>query len=321
MDHHLLPGRQGDRRRPVDDLQIALGAKLDEDVLQRVLGAVDHQQLQYEVEGVDLQEGLNVDGVGEARHLLDLRQALGEEGAVRRGLAGDRGTARDMEVVVVVNAGGAAGALALPELPEDDALVRADTLFLHLDFAAEGPLGILRRQFQDLRELRAATLRRPLGLHELGRRKVRLLQGAAAIADKQPDALREAHSAVALLPAATMLPHELVQVDEDEQALVLHGIREIRHLEDQLRHRDAEHRREQEIAAEQQRPQVRLFRVRRRGVFGVDGLLFALRLLVHALRAVGSIGEHHGASRDLAGARRRRLLLALAGGAEGHVLL
>mmetsp|Transcript_60458 Transcript_60458/g.184696 ORF Transcript_60458/g.184696 Transcript_60458/m.184696 type:complete len:668 (+) Transcript_60458:444-2447(+) len=320
VHHHLLARCQCHSCRPVHQLQIALRAELDQNVLQGVLRAVDHHELEHEVEGVNLQERLHVHGVRQARHLLHLRQALREERAVGGRLARDRGAARRVEVVVVVD-GAPCRACALPlaELAEDDALVRADALFLDLGLLAQRPLGVLRGELQDAGELRPPAAGRPLGLHQLRGGQVVLRQGTSAVAHQQPDALRQAHSAVGALPATRVLPHQLEQVDQHEEHLVTDRRVQTLRLQDELGHGDADHRREKEIPPEQQRPQLGLLAAR--GLLGRLDLLLALLPLVHILRAVCAVRQHHRPRGDPGGGRGGGLLLALPGGPTDGVLL
>mmetsp|Transcript_33573 Transcript_33573/g.96288 ORF Transcript_33573/g.96288 Transcript_33573/m.96288 type:complete len:1064 (-) Transcript_33573:41-3232(-) len=310
VHHHLLAGRQRHTRRAVNQLQVALGAQLDEHILQRLRRAINHQQLQDQVEGVHLQEGLHVDWVRQARHLLHLGQALSEERAVGRRLAGDGGAAGHAEVVVVLHGGtDVAAALALPELPEDDALVGPHALLLDLGLGAEGPLGVLRGELQDLRELGAALRGGPFCLHQLRGRQVTVGQGAAAIADHQPNALRQPERAVAALASAGMPLHDLVHVDEHKEHLVLETRAKALLLEHELGQGHADHGGEEEVSTDYQRPKLGLFLAVLAAVSSrrlIGGSLF-----VHVLRGVGAVGQNDGLGGDLGGDRRRLLAVRL----------
>ena len=49
-----------------------LCAELHQNILQRFVGSIHHQELQHQIERVDLEEGLHIDRVRQARHLLHL---------------------------------------------------------------------------------------------------------------------------------------------------------------------------------------------------------------------------------------------------------
>mmetsp|Transcript_132292 Transcript_132292/g.313647 ORF Transcript_132292/g.313647 Transcript_132292/m.313647 type:complete len:250 (-) Transcript_132292:1739-2488(-) len=248
MQSHLLTCGQRHRRRPVHKLEVALCAELHQDVLQRLVGAVHHEQLQHQVEGVHLQKGLHVDRVRQASHLLDLGQSLRKERAIRGRLC-HGGAPRGVEVLVIVHAAcGPSSSLPLPQLAEDDALVRCHALLLHLLLLAQRPLGVLRRQLQDLGQLPSPLGGAPVPLHQLRCGQLRRRQLGVAHHGEGPDALAQPHRAVALLPAANMLLHQLEDVHDDQQHLIAQGHRQVLQLDAELGQGHSNHGREQEIS-------------------------------------------------------------------------
>mmetsp|Transcript_29796 Transcript_29796/g.80613 ORF Transcript_29796/g.80613 Transcript_29796/m.80613 type:complete len:505 (-) Transcript_29796:842-2356(-) len=257
-----------------------------------------------------LQEGLNVHGVGQAGHLLHLCESLGKEGTVCGGLPGDGRAPRHVEVVIVDGVAGAATpGLALPQLAEDDALVGTDALLLLLRLLAKGPLRVLRGELQHLGKLALGVARAPLRAQHVDGRHLGSIERATRRGHEDAEALREPHGAVRALAPARVVLGELEEVDDHEEHLVLHLCRQGRAVHAELGHRDAEHGRQEAVAAQQEAPQGRLL-----GVGGVvDGLLALLALLVYVLRAVGPVRQHNGLRGNLRGLllRLRRLSGAL----------
>jgi len=56
-------------RWPFDELEVSEGGELDGEVLERLVGLIDDEDIEEDVELVDVDVGLGVHGVGEAREL------------------------------------------------------------------------------------------------------------------------------------------------------------------------------------------------------------------------------------------------------------
>mmetsp|Transcript_8447 Transcript_8447/g.20712 ORF Transcript_8447/g.20712 Transcript_8447/m.20712 type:complete len:439 (+) Transcript_8447:770-2086(+) len=301
MESGLLPGSQGNRWRTVDQLQITVRGEFDIDILQCVVGAVDDEQLQHEIELMHLQEGLDVHGVRDARHLLDFGEALLEQRAVILECAArPRADSRlHVELVIVKRIG--SRATTLPELPEYDEVIR---------LAGRPLLGLVLRQCRlivlnlDLKHTRQriAALREPLGSQLLG------LECFVRQDDcESSEALADADRRVTCRATCGVAPDELEQTRDAVHDAILDArgedvcaalSLESDLLERQLRQTHGEHSAQEEVAADHQVPQ--------------HGLLLGLLplcvgccfhaivdWLIDVLGAICPVSQYHSARDDL----------------------
>ena len=79
--------RQDDRRRLLDEFQVAQSGQLERAILQRIRSLIDDEHIENDVVLIDIDVGLGVDRIresGQLRHLVQLGNTQIESGTLRR---------------------------------------------------------------------------------------------------------------------------------------------------------------------------------------------------------------------------------------------